>query len=74
MADLSTILYDKNKKRIMIRTEKIMDSGDQPIDIMVTEKIVLHGTNKYPKLLAVAGVASALTNVDNVKQMVDDLK
>ena len=41
---------------------------------MVTEKIVIHGTNKNPKLLARAGVASALANVDNMDKMVDDLE
>ena len=74
VADLSTIFYDKNKKSIVIRTEKKMDSRDQPIDIMVTKKIVLHGNNKDTKLLAAAGVASALANADNVNQMVDDIE
>ena len=32
------------------------------------------GLIKYPKLLAAAGVASALANADNVNQMVDDLE
>ena len=41
---------------------------------MVTEKKVVHGTNKDPKLLARGGVASALENVDNVDKMVDDLE
>ena len=58
----------------MIRTEKRMDSGGQPVDIMVIEKTILHGTNKDPKLLAAVGVASSLANVDNVNQMVDDLE
>ena len=51
---------------IVMRTEKKMDVGGQPAEIMVTEKTVLHGTNTNPKLLAMAGVASALTNVNNV--------
>ena len=38
---------------------------------MVTEKMVVHGTNKDPQLLAMAGVASALANAD---KMVDDLE
>ena len=58
----------------MIRAKKKMDTGRWPAKIMVTEKIVLHGTNTYPKLLAMAGVASALVNVDNVSQMVDDIE
>ena len=66
MANLSTIFYDKNKKRIMIRTKKMLDYGYHPVDIMVTKKTVLHGTNKDPKLLAAAGVASSLANADSV--------
>ena len=41
---------------------------------MVTEKKVVHGTNKDPKLLARAGVASALSNVVNVDKMIDHLE
>ena len=57
-----------------MRTEKRVDIGDQTVEIMVMEKTVIHGRNKYPKLLAMAGVASALTNADNVGKMVDDLE
>ena len=41
---------------------------------MVTENIIIHGTNTDPNLLTMAGVASALANVDNVSQMVEDIK
>ena len=51
MVDLSTIFYDKNKKRIVIRTKKRMESRDHLVDIMVTDKIVLHGTKKIPNSL-----------------------
>ena len=51
-----------------------MDTGNQPVDIMVTKKTVLHRTNKDHKLLAVVGVASSLTNADNVNQMVHDIE
>ena len=50
----------------------MLDYGYHPVDIMVTKKTVLHGTNKDPKLLATAGVVSGLANADNVNQMVDD--
>ena len=56
-----------------MRTGKRIDTGDQPIYIMVTEKTVIHGTNKNPKLLAMVGVASALTNADNVGKLVEDI-
>ena len=62
--------FDKNKKRIVMRSETRVNAGDQP---MVIEKTVLHGTNKDPKLLAMAGVASSLANVDNVGKLVEDI-
>ena len=40
---------------------------------MVIEKTILHGTNKDPKLLTMAGVASDLTNADNVGKLVEDI-
>ena len=57
-----------------MRTQKNMDTRGRPAEIMVTEKTVIHGTNTDLKLLAIAGVASTLANVDNVSQMVDDIE
>ena len=57
-----------------MRSEKRVDTRDQPIEIMVMKKRIIHGTNKDPKLLVMAGVASALANADNVGKMVDDLE
>ena len=71
--DLNTLFFDKNKKRIVMRTEKRVDTRDQPVEIMVMKKTIIHGTNKDHKLLAMAGVASALTNADNVGKLVDDI-
>ena len=56
-----------------MRSEKRLNTGDQPVEIMVTEKTVLQGTNKDPKLLAMAGVATTLDNVDNVEKLVEDV-
>ena len=47
--------------------------GDQPIEIMVTEKTMLQGTNKYPKLLAMEGIVAAIANVNNVGKLVEDV-
>ena len=57
-----------------MRTENMVDTGKRNIGVMVTEKMVVHGTNKDPKILAMEGVASALANVDNVEKMVDDME
>ena len=53
-----------------MRSEKRLNTGDQPVEIMVTEKTVLQGTNKEPKHLVMEGVAIALANVDNVGKLV----
>ena len=59
VADFNTIFYDKNKKRIVMRTEKRVDT-EKKQGFMVTKKTIVHGTNKDPKILARLGVASAL--------------
>ena len=56
VVDFNTIFYDRNKKRIVMRIEKRVDTREKQ-GIMVNEKKVVHGTNKDPKLLARAGVA-----------------
>ena len=43
----NTIFYDKEKKRIVKRTEKKVDIGGKP-GVMVTDKTVVHGTHKDP--------------------------
>ena len=45
--DFNTIFYDKEKKRSVKRTENKVNTGGKP-GVMVTEKIVVHGTHKYP--------------------------
>ena len=44
--DLNTIFYDKVKNRIVKRIEKKVNTGGKP-GVMVTDKIVIHGTKKY---------------------------
>ena len=56
-----------------MRTKKRVETGKKH-GFMVTEKTVVHGTNKDPKILVRVGVASALENVDNVDKMLDDLE
>ena len=68
--NLDTNFFDKRKKRIVMRSEKRLNTGDHPVEIMVTGKTVLQGTNKEPKHLVMEGVAIALANVDNVGKLV----
>ena len=56
-----------------MRTEKRVDTGKKQ-GIMVTEKTVVHGTDKDPKLLSRESVALTLANVDIVDKIVDDLE
>ena len=41
---------------------------------MVTEKTIIHGTDKDPILMERVGVASALANEDNVDKIMTDLE
>ena len=52
--DFSTIFYDKEKKRIVKRTKKKVETREQSRK-MVMDKTLVHGTNKDPQLIARAG-------------------
>ena len=43
--DSNTIFYDNDKKRVVKRMEKKVNTGGKT-GVMVTEKAVVHGTNK----------------------------
>ena len=57
--DLNTILYDKAKKKIVKRMEKKVNTGGNTV-VMVTDKAVVHGTDKYRRLMSKVGVAIVL--------------
>ena len=71
--DFNTIFYDKEKKRIVKRTEKKVDTGGN-LGKMVTDKAVVHGTHKDPRLIARAEVALNLTTEDNIDRIMTDLE
>ena len=71
--DLNTIFYDKAKKRIVKRMEKKVNTGGN-MGVMVTEKEVVHGTDKDSQLMARVGVATALGTEDNVDIIMTDLE
>ena len=70
---MNTIFYDKTKKIIVRRTEKKVDTREKN-GVMVMEKTIVQGTNKYSRLMERAGVASALYNEDNVDKIMTDLE
>ena len=71
--DFNTIFYDKEKKRIVKRTEKKVDTEGNPSK-MVTDKTVVHGTHKDPRLIARVGVALTLATRDNIDRIMTDLE
>ena len=71
--DFNTIFYYKEKKRIVKRTKKKVDTGGQPRK-MVTDKTLVHGTHKVPWLIARAGLALTLATEDNVDRLMTDLE
>ena len=74
MASLDTILFDKNKKRIARRSEKRLKIGDRPVEVMVTERTVMQGTDEDPQLLAMASMATVQANANNVNKLVEDVE
>ena len=73
MPDLNTIFYDKVKKRIIKRTEKKVNTGGKT-GVMVTDKAVVRGIEKYPWLMARDSVATDLATKYNVDRIMMDLK
>ena len=71
--DFNIIFYDKEKKIIVKKTEKKVDTGGKP-GMMVSDKIVVRGTHKDPRLIARAGVAITLATEDNVDKIMTDLE
>ena len=51
-------------------SEKRLKTSDQPVQIVVTEKIVLQGTNEEPKLLAMESIVASQSNAVNVGKLV----
>ena len=45
--DFNTIFYDKEKERIVKRTEKKFETGGQ-LGMMITDKTLVHGTDADP--------------------------
>ena len=71
--DFNTIFYCKEKKRIVKRTEKKVDTRGN-LGKMVIDKIVVHGTHKDPWLIARDGVDLTLATEDNIDKIMTDLE
>ena len=71
--DFRTIFYDKEKKRIVKRTEKKVETGGQS-GMMITDKTLVHGTDADPRLTARAGVALTQAIEDIVDRLMTNLE
>ena len=69
----STIFYDREKKRIVKRTENKVETCGQ-LGMMVTDKTLVHGTDKYPRITARARLALFHATEDNVDRIMTDLE
>ena len=67
--NFSTIFYDKEKKRIVKRTEKKVETGGKSRK-MITNKTLVYGTDADPRLIARVGVALTQATEDNVDRAV----
>ena len=71
--DFSTIFYDREKKWIVKRIGRKIETGGQ-LGMMVTDKTLVHGTDADPRLTARAGMALTQANEDNVNRPLTDLE
>ena len=67
------MFYDKEKKRIVKRTEKKVETRGQS-GMMITDKTLVNGTDADPRLIARAGVELTQDTKDNVDRLMTDLE
>ena len=66
--DFSTIFYDKEKKRIVKRTERNIETGGQS-GKMISDKILVYVTDADLILIARSGVELNQATKDNVDRL-----
>ena len=71
--DFNTIFYDRERKRIVKRIERKVETGEQ-VGKMINEKTVVYGTDKDPIFTIRAGAALIHASEDNVDWMMTDLQ
>ena len=63
----------KKRRELLREPRKKLDIGGKPWK-MVTDKTIVHGTHKDPRLMARAGVALTLANEYNMDMIMIDLE
>ena len=71
--DFKTIFYDKERKKIVKRTEIKVETGGQS-GKMINDTIVVYGTDKDPRFTIRAGAALIHAFEDNVDWIMTDLE
>ena len=71
--DFNTIFYDKERKRIVKRTERKVETGGQS-GKMIIDTTVVYGTHKEPRFTIRAGAALIHASEDNVDRIMTDLE
>ena len=71
--DFNTIFYDKERKRIVKRTEKKVETGGLS-GKMITDTTIVYGTYQDPRFSIRAGVALIHASEDNVDKIMIDLE
>ena len=73
MPDFNTIFYDREKKRIVKRTERKVETGGQS-GKMINDTTVVYGTDKDPRFTIIVGAALIHASEDNVDRIMTDLE
>ena len=68
ISDFNTVFYDKERKRIVKRTENKVETRGLS-GKMITDTIVVYGTNRDPRFTIRAGAALIHASKDNVDKI-----
>ena len=71
--DFNTIFYDRERKRIVKRTERKVKTGEQS-GRMINDTTVVYVTDKDPRFTIKAGAALIHAFEDNVDRIMTDLE
>ena len=71
--DFNTIFYDKERKRIVKRTEKKIETGGLSSK-MITDTTIVYGTDRDPRFTIRVGAALIHASEDNVDKIMTDLE
>ena len=71
--DFNTIFYDKEKRRIVKRTERKVETGGLS-GKMINDTTIVYGTDRDPRFTIRAGAALIHASEDNVDKIMTDLE